>query len=585
MEALVRSLLEHEYKISIDELDEPDNSNNTNNNGINTQNEAFHPPLPPPSITSFDNSRMDTGISSFSSSSSTSVHNINSSSIGTSNDDINNAAHQIAETAFCQITQCTAENAKFYLSACDYDLNAAVTMYMESPPDSVPDTNTLPEPPAVRQPLASIPVVSHFSHTAMSTEDGITTESMSFNRFSRFHRGMQDDDDEDIDYDFTRPPGSPRGAKVDRFDAEGIRLPDDVVRRRLLNGMESRNDEFFEKEEEDDGIEWMTSCEPPKSLKFPGSFQGAKSLSLNDKKWLMVNIQNHEEFSSHMLNRDTWSNEMIDSMVRSSFTFWQRNYTSQEAQSFMNTYAIGTADLPMICIVDPRTSAKTLTLKGFVSPDDLCVALVEFLEENNLNSSAAVKVRGMSFDGPKANTTEKSNLKSTNNNSNALNVSSNSSNSSSSPYTYDDSMSANSSFQSLLSESSPLVSAKTSESNNSAIPGPVEFRRINSKSTSALNSNIDDIDFGNVPDEPSNTDDTVTISIKLLPPNKPVKRSYKKTDKAKCLFAVVIKHFPEAKTKAFDLCAHFPTRNLSNFLDQPLGTLDLDNAMVAFKWA
>ena len=369
METFVRSIMENEYGTSIHELAD------TNQDEAITEivdkkyeaDEVFNPPLPPlPSLPFVDNSshhfsyndmsygnNIGDGISS------------GSVDIGNSND-VNNAAHQIAETAFCQITQCSVEDAGFYLSACDYDLNAAVTMYMETPPESVTDTNTLPEPP-VRQPLASLPLVSHFSHhhSVMTNEDGVAATT--HRSYSHFQTGMHDDDeDHDMDLDFTRPPRSPRGPKVDRFDAEGIRVPDDVVRRRLLSGMEIRNNDVFEKDEEEDGVEWMTNCEPPKTLKFPGSFQGAKSLSLNDKKWLMVNIQNHEEFSSHMLNRDTWSNEMIDSMVRSIFTFWQRNYTSNDAQIFMNTYALSVSDLPIICIIAVSYTHLTLPTKRIV---------------------------------------------------------------------------------------------------------------------------------------------------------------------------------------------------------------------------
>ena len=598
MEAFVRSILENEYGTSIEELAGTNQDDKTDVANIKYESEeVFNPPLPPPSLPIADSSShhfSNVNDMIFDNS----IGDIISGNIGIRNidnsNDVNNVAHQIAETAFIQITQCSVEDAAFYLSACDYDLNAAVTMYMETPPESVTDTdtNTLPEPP-VRQPLASLPAVNHYSHhhSVMTNADGVAaTTHLSYRRFQR---GMHDDDDDDyhdddMDLDFTRPPRSPRVPKVDRYDAEGVRMPDDVVRRRLLSGMEHRNNDFFEKDEEEDGVEWMANCEPPKTLKFPGSFQGAKSLSLNDKKWLMVNIQNHEEFSSHMLNRDTWSNEMIDSMVRSSFTFWQRNHTSNEAQMFMNTYGLSIADLPLICIIDPRTSAKTLTLKGFVTPDDLCVALVEFLEENSLNSSAAVKVRGMSFDGVKSaaesgqvnRATSSSTVRDTNNSIN------------SSAYTYSDSMSVNSSFQSL--ESSPLVSSKsqivTSDSNNNdngVVPGPpIEFRRINSKPSDSVHSGVDVLDYGNVPAEPISAADSISIAIKLLPPNKPIKRLYKKTDTARCLFAVVANHFPEAKSKPFDLCMNFPTRSLraDNYLDHTLGELNLDGYQVVFKW-
>ena len=37
----------------------------------------------------------------------------------------------------------------------------------------------------------------------------------------------------------------------------------------------------------------------------------------------MVNVQSNSEFASHQLNRDTWSDPMVSSMLMGSFVFWQ----------------------------------------------------------------------------------------------------------------------------------------------------------------------------------------------------------------------------------------------------------------------
>jgi hypothetical protein len=61
--------------------------------------------------------------------------------------------------------------------------------------------------------------------------------------------------------------------------------------------------------------------------------------------------------------------------------------TNREAQNFMTTYALTVDELPIICIIDPRTSAKTLMLKGFVSSDDLCMALGNTNTNTNTNTN------------------------------------------------------------------------------------------------------------------------------------------------------------------------------------------------------
>ena len=37
----------------------------------------------------------------------------------------------------------------------------------------------------------------------------------------------------------------------------------------------------------------------------------------------MVNVQSNSEFASHQLNRDTWSDPTVSSILMGSFIFWQ----------------------------------------------------------------------------------------------------------------------------------------------------------------------------------------------------------------------------------------------------------------------
>ena len=42
----------------------------------------------------------------------------------------------------------------------------------------------------------------------------------------------------------------------------------------------------------------------------------AVEMAESDQKWLLINVQHHEEFSSHMLNRDTWCDDTVEQIVR-----------------------------------------------------------------------------------------------------------------------------------------------------------------------------------------------------------------------------------------------------------------------------
>jgi len=112
---------------------------------------------------------------------------------------------------------------------------------------------------------------------------------------------------------------------------------------------------------EEPGVDWMFP--PPNHISFPGNFAEARELAKVDKKWLLVNLQEHTEFSSHMLNRDTWSNEMVESMVRTSFVFWQRGSSSGDGQDYMRLYSVAAEALPHIAIIDARTGSKAHVIK------------------------------------------------------------------------------------------------------------------------------------------------------------------------------------------------------------------------------
>ena len=62
---------------------------------------------------------------------------------------------------------------------------------------------------------------------------------------------------------------------------------------------------------------------PPLELIFQGNFTEAKEAGSTLKKWLLVNVQDAREFSSHILNRDVWHNARVKTVVQSSFLLWQ----------------------------------------------------------------------------------------------------------------------------------------------------------------------------------------------------------------------------------------------------------------------
>ena len=62
---------------------------------------------------------------------------------------------------------------------------------------------------------------------------------------------------------------------------------------------------------------------PPCDILFLGSFMEARDHAKTLNRWLLVNVQNPQEFSCQVLNRDVWPNEHIQEIVKDHFILWQ----------------------------------------------------------------------------------------------------------------------------------------------------------------------------------------------------------------------------------------------------------------------
>ena len=98
---------------------------------------------------------------------------------------------------------------------------------------------------------------------------------------------------------------------------------------------------------------------PPLDLLYQGDWQSAREHASSSGRWLLVNIQNPQEFQCQVLNRDLWSNPGVKMIVKEHFVFWQQYKESDEAQRYMTFYTI--TDWPYVSIIDPRTGENMVT--------------------------------------------------------------------------------------------------------------------------------------------------------------------------------------------------------------------------------
>ncbi|KAK7250695.1 hypothetical protein RIF29_33289 [Crotalaria pallida] len=122
---------------------------------------------------------------------------------------------------------------------------------------------------------------------------------------------------------------------------------------------------------------------PPFHLMFSGSFDQAKGAASMADKWLLLNIQSTKEFSSHMLNRDTWANEAVSQTISTNFIFWQVYDDTTEGRKVCTYYRLDS--IPVVLIIDPITGQKMRSWCGMVEPESLLEGLLAFLDAGPKN--------------------------------------------------------------------------------------------------------------------------------------------------------------------------------------------------------
>ncbi|XP_071949460.1 UBX domain-containing protein 7-like [Antedon mediterranea] len=92
---------------------------------------------------------------------------------------------------------------------------------------------------------------------------------------------------------------------------------------------------------------------PPLDMMHKGTLATAREVGQQQGRWLLVNVQDVQEFSCQKLNRDVWSDPAVKRFINQSFVFWQVYHDSEEGQKYCQFYKVVT--FPYISILDPRT--------------------------------------------------------------------------------------------------------------------------------------------------------------------------------------------------------------------------------------
>jgi hypothetical protein len=202
----------------------------------------------------------------------------------------------------------------------------------------------------------------------------------------------------DADEDMDAALAASLAAEDEANKEEQIRAPDQAFNDQMLGGAGAHREvpqhvdqapelKFGGDDTEGDSGAFKELFKPPAEILCEEPFSNALETAKNSQRWLLVNLQDTEDFTSHVLNRDVWRDDTISSLVGASFVFWQRLATSPEGQQFMQYYSAHCSMLPVICVIDPRTgrAIKSWDAKRWKEAHSAAEFLSDFLDSHSFD--------------------------------------------------------------------------------------------------------------------------------------------------------------------------------------------------------
>ncbi|VBB71981.1 Putative protein of unknown function [Podospora comata] len=134
---------------------------------------------------------------------------------------------------------------------------------------------------------------------------------------------------------------------------------------------------------------------PPYDIISDFSWEEARDEGKEEKKWLLVNLQDSSDFQCQMLNRDVWKDQAIVALIKENFIFLQYDKLDPSAERYINFYFPNRThenpnNYPHVSVVDPRTGEQVKVWSGipFPSPSEFHAQLVEFLDRYSLAANS-----------------------------------------------------------------------------------------------------------------------------------------------------------------------------------------------------
>ncbi|GJC83289.1 UBX domain-containing protein 5 [Colletotrichum liriopes] len=147
---------------------------------------------------------------------------------------------------------------------------------------------------------------------------------------------------------------------------------------------------------------------PPYDIMSRLDWDEARQEGKDEKKWILVNLQDMSDFNCQALNRDIWKDAAIRQLLEESFIFLQYDKSALSAQQYINFYFHGSGhenpdNYPHVAIIDPRTGEQVKVWSGrpFPGASDFHAQLAEFLDRYSLAANSKNPVVDQAAPRPK----------------------------------------------------------------------------------------------------------------------------------------------------------------------------------------
>ncbi|KAG2185749.1 hypothetical protein INT43_002184 [Umbelopsis isabellina] len=437
---------------------------------------------------------------------------------------------------FCAVTSCNPDIAQSYLQVSDWNVETALSLYFENsgaplgPPEPIPETTN--------------------PYSGLNDDDEDSDEALARQLQNEQYGGEQSDNvrapiapktdvlvgDDSFEHTFSRPnPILYRHPVFNQGDSSSNPIAPEAFRN-FESEMESLQGGRSHSPATSDKTRRLADLfRPPFDMMYQGDFEHARNFAKDNKKWLMVNLQDPTEFACQVMNRDLWSEQAVKDVVNESFVFLQYGSESPEGKRYVTYYPIET--YPHVAIIDARTGERVKAWNMQMSASDFLMNVTEFLESKANQKQPTTKK-------PKvADMTEEEQL--------------------------------NAAIAASLGNN-----AGNNEASSSAIESPAETQEVDEEAIEEeRQASVLDSIAANKRDEPTDPKTSTRIQLRL-PDGSRIVRRFNKTDPVRYIFEFVKAEVSEAETRPFELV--YNRQQLIDLIDKDIKDAGLENSAINF---